>query len=218
MYGLSRDGKGLAGQRGSLTVKARGNNRLNVVLHQDWQTLNKTVKIRQQAAHVALQVMLGTVARPTPRNANLLVEFTLEQIVDGLQRNLALLPLLRDPLAAAERALTFMHEQGVIALQHGLAVFRQAMTIKINPEAKGKRYSQADFSPLKTHYRERNFQIHVMNEYARRALEELSAAMSLVASYFNDEKEDFVKRFFPGKKKFWKGPRVSSHISASLMI
>jgi ATP-dependent DNA helicase RecQ len=76
------------------------------------------------------------------------------------------------------------------------------MTIRIKPEAKGRRYSGADFSPLKTHYNERNFQIHVMNEYARRALEKLSVAMNLVASYFNDDKDDFIKRFFPGKKKF----------------
>lgn len=202
LYGLSRDGKGLAGQKGSVSLKAKGNNRFNIVLHRNWQTLNKTVKIRQQAAHIVLQTMIGTISPATSRNASLLVEFTLEQIIDGLRRDLTLLPLLRDPLAAAERALTFMHEQNVIALQHGLAVFRQAMTITINPEAKARRYSQADFSPLKTHYQERNFQIHVMNEYARQALDKLSAAMNLVASYFNDEKEDFVKRFFPGKGKF----------------
>ena len=30
----------------------------------------------------------------------------------------------------------------------------------------------------------------------------IGAAMGLVASYFNEEKRDFVKRFFPGKEKF----------------
>ncbi len=200
LYGLSRDGKGLAGQKGSVSVKARGNNRFTIQLHRDWELLKKTVQVRQQSARVTLQVMLGTIDPAAVPNASLLVEFTLEQIVEGLRRDLLLLPLLKDPLAASERALTFMHEQGVIDLQHGLAVFRQAMTITVNPEAKGRRYSNADFSPLKTHYSERNFQIHVMNEYARRALERLSTAMSLVASYFNDEKEDFIDRFFPDKK------------------
>ena len=129
------------------------------------------------------------------------MEFTLEQIVDGLKNDLLLLPQLKNPLAAAERALTFMHEQGVIDLQHGLAVFRQAMTLRLHSESKGRRYAVTDFSPLNTHYTERNFQIHVMNEYARQALEKLSTAMRLVSSYFNDEKDDFVKRYFPGKKK-----------------
>ena len=202
LHGLSRDGKGMAGQKGSLSLRARGSNRFSLVLYRNWQTLNETVKIRQQAALVALRIMLGTIAPATPHNASLLIEFTLEQITDGFQRDLPLFSLLRDPLAAAERALTFMHEQNVISLQHGLAVFRQAMTLNINSEARSRQYTTSDFSRLKTHYQERNFQIHVMNEYARQALGKLSAAMNLVASYFNDDKEDFVKRFFPGKKKF----------------
>lgn len=41
-----------------------------------------------------------------------------------------------------------------------------------------------------------------MNEYARRAMEKLSVAMHLVSSYFNDEKEGFVNRYFPDKQKF----------------
>jgi ATP-dependent DNA helicase RecQ len=202
LYGLSRDGKGLAGQKGSISVRARGNNRFNLLLHREWKLLNKTVRIRQQSALVTLRVMIDTIDSATRPSANLLVEFTLEQIVEGLRLDLSLLPLLKDPLAAAERALTFMHEQSVINLQHGLAVFRQAMTITVNPEARGRRYVKGDFAPLNTHYMERNFQIHVMNEYARQALEKLGAAMALVGSYFNDEKEDFVKRFFPGRKKF----------------
>jgi ATP-dependent DNA helicase RecQ len=204
LHGLSRDGKGLAGQRGSITVKAIGNNRFTLMLHRDWESLVKTVKVRQQAATIALQVIARGVGAETRANASLLVEFTLEAIVQGLKADLILFPQLKDPLAAAERALTFMHEQNVIDLQQGLAVFRQAMTLRLYPEAKGRRYSQADFAPLDTHYTERNFQIHVMNEYARRALDKLSAAMRLVSSYFNDEKEDFIRRFFAGKTKLLK--------------
>lgn len=201
LHGLSRDGKGLAGQKGSLTLTTRGNNQLTVYLHRGWDDLIKTVTIRQQAAKVALDVLHGTIPKDAKRNSSLLVEFTLEQIVEGLQKDLLLLPQLKNPLAAAERALTFMHEHGVVDLQHGLAVFRQAMTLQIQPESKKRRYAVSDFSPLSTHYTERNFQIHVMNEYARQALEKLSTAMRLVSSYFNDEKDDFVNRYFPGKKK-----------------
>jgi len=216
LYGLSRDGKGLAGQKGSVSVKARGNNRFTIQLHRDWELLKRTVQVRQQSAHVTLGVMLGAIDPSAAPNASLLVEFTLEQLVAGLRSDLILVPLLKDPLAASERALTFMHEQSVIDLQHGLAVFRQAMTITVNPEAKGRRYSKTDFSPLNTHYLERNFQIHVMNEYARQALQRLSTAMSLVASYFNDEKEDFINRFFPGKQKFLE--RATSEQSYSRIV
>ncbi len=201
LQGLSRDGKGIAGQRGSVTVKNRGYHRFTVFLHRDWNALTKTVKIRQQAATVALRAMLATVEASVPAAATLLVEFTLEAIVDALRKDLLLLAELKDPLAAAERALTFMNEQSIVNLQQGLAVFHQAMTISLNRDKKGKSYSQEDFTPLKTHYGERSFQIHVMNEYAKRALDTINMARGLVASYFHDEKEDFIKRFFPGRNK-----------------
>ncbi len=119
----------------------------------------------------------------------------------ALKADLLLMPNLKDPLAAADRALTFLHEQGVIELQQGLAVFSQAMTLSLLPESKGRPYRDKDFKPLATHYGERTFQIHVMNEYALRALEKINHAMNLVRSYFNDDKEDFVRRFFPGREK-----------------
>ncbi len=201
LRGLSRDGKGLAGQKGSVSIRSRGNNSFSIMLHRDWESLQKTVAIRQQAAHVALTVIQDSLKGKVSPKASLLVEFTLEDVVKGLKKDLILFSALRDPLAAAERGLTFMHEQGVIELQQGLAVFRQAMTITMNPEARGKQYSNAHFEPLKTHYSEKNFQVHVINEYARCAMEKVSRAMSLVHSYFNDEKAEFIQRFFPGKEK-----------------
>ncbi len=201
LFGLSRDGKGLAGQKGSLSVRTRGNNSFTLLLHRDWPSLTATVTIRQQAAHTVLRTITACIDPATPAGTNLLVAFTLEQLVAALKADLLLMPNLRDPLAAAERALTFMHEQGIIELQQGLAVFSQAMTLSLQGESKARRYSKSDFSPLATHYSERTFQIHVMNEYARCALEKISVAMHLVASYFNDEKEDFVHRFFPDREK-----------------
>jgi len=202
LYGLSRDGKGLAGARGSVSFTARGNHRFSIFLHRDWSSLRNTVEVRQLAAQRALETIVATVPADVHAGANLLVEFTLEQIVAALRGDLLLADKLKDPLAAAERALTYMHEQGVLDLQQGLAVFRQAMTIQLHPESKSRRYSLADFLPLKTHYAERTFQIHVMNEYARLALTKIGGAWQYVASYFNDDKEQFVRRFFPEKDKF----------------
>ena len=201
LYGLSRDGKGLAGQKGSISVAPKGGNCFTLVLHRDWPSLEKTVTIRQQAAHVVLRTIIAAIDPAAPAGIAVLAAFTLEQLVAALKADLLLLPSLKDPLAAADRALTFLHEQGVIELQQGLAVFSQAMTLSLLPESKGRPYRKADFKPLATHYGERTFQIHVMNEYALRALEKISQAMQLVRSYFNDEKEDFIRRFFPGREK-----------------
>ena len=77
LHGLSRDGKGLAGQVGSISLRSKGRGCFSVYLHRDWQSLLATMKIRQQAAHVALQVILGTVKQSEKPNKDLLVEFTL---------------------------------------------------------------------------------------------------------------------------------------------
>lgn len=201
LQGLSRDGKGLAGKKGSISLRGRGRDVYSFVLHREWGTLLKTVRIRQQAARVSLEVMHASLSDRKNKGATLLVDFTMEDIVESLRRSLTLIDQVRDFLALAERALTFMHEQGVIELQQGLAVFRQAMTITLNPEAKGKPYTTSHFHPLETYYTEKTFQVHVMNEYARRGLEKMSVAKNLVESYFNDEKNEFIHRFFPDRKK-----------------
>ncbi len=201
LEGWSRDGKGIAGRQGSISIRARGNNTFSVMLHRQWQMLGKTVEIRERAAEVALQAIVDAVFPDSPSGAAVLVEFTIEMIVKKLKQDLILLPLLKDPFAAAERALTFLHELEIIALQQGLAVFRQAMTIRLDPEARSRHFQKTDFAPLATHYLEKTFQIHVMNEYARSALKRISVAMNLVTSYFNDERDDFIKRFFPGREK-----------------
>lgn len=106
-----------------------------------------------------------------------------------------------DPLAAIDRALIFLHDQRIITLQRGLAVFRQAMTILITPESRVRRYSQGDYEPLRSHYSERTFQIHVMNEYARKGLEEVRQALVLMLAYFSDDKATFIEHFFPGRRE-----------------
>ncbi|WP_051310034.1 RecQ family ATP-dependent DNA helicase [Desulfogranum japonicum] len=200
LYGLSRDGRGIAGKKGSVSVAATGNNTYSLRLHREWDVMVKTVNIRQQAARSALEAIVRTIPPDTRPGGKLLVDFTLEDVVDSLNRDLTLRSTLKDHLAAAERALTFMHEQAVIDLQHGLAVFRQSMTLVLNAEARRRQYTKTDFEPLATHYQEQNFQIHVMNEYARRALDKIGQAMNLIASYFRDDKADFIRRFFAGRE------------------
>ncbi len=95
----------------------------------------------------------------------------------------------------------FLHEQRVIILQQGLAVFRQAMSIRLLPQAQKRTYTLADFEPLARHYKERTFQIHVMNEYARLGLRAISRALELVLAYFTLEKAAFIRRYFPGRKE-----------------
>jgi len=89
----------------------------------------------------------------------------------------------------------------VLILDRGKTVFRSAMTIRIYPEPKPRGFTNADFEPLKEHYSEKNFQIHVIHEYAKLGLHKLSDALSFVFAYFSLPKLEFIRRYFAGRKE-----------------
>jgi len=188
----------LAGQRGSLELKSFGPDLYRVKLHRGWDALIKTSELRSSLAKNLLDAIIANIPDSTPASANILVEFSLDDLVDALKGDLFLSGQVKNELAAIERALMFLHEQDVIALQQGLAVFRQAMTIRMLEQK--RRYTKGDYSPLADHYKERTFQVHVMNEYARLGADKIKMALGLVAAYFTMDKWDFVKRFFAGRK------------------
>lgn len=199
LAGLSQDGKGLAGSRGSLVFGYAGRDRYHVKLQRDWPSLMQTAELRRDAARAVLDAVVSRIPEGTPPAASVLVDFSAEDLLATLRTNLILAGRIRDPLAAIDRALLFLHEQRVITLQKGLAVFRQAMTIRVLPEAGGRRYGKGDYEPLARHYGERVFQVHVMDEYARRGVEEIGRALALVMAYFTRSKTEFVRQFFPGR-------------------
>jgi ATP-dependent DNA helicase RecQ len=198
---LSLDGKGLAGNRGSLEFRYFGQDHYRVKLNRDWTALIGTADRRRNVAKVALETLFAKIPEDSPASAELLVNFSLDDIALALRGDLLLAGQLKDILAAIDRALMFLHEQQVIILQQGLAVFRQAMTIRIIPEEKNRRYLKGDYSPLEQHYKERVFQVHVMNEYARLGLEKIKQALDMVVAYFTLDRMNFIKRYFAGRKE-----------------
>ena len=57
----------------------------------------------------------------------------MEELQQAIEQDLVLRSELKDVMAALERALMYLHEQRVVTLQQGLAVFRPAMTIRLLP-------------------------------------------------------------------------------------
>jgi ATP-dependent DNA helicase RecQ len=198
---LARDGRGLAGARGSLAVRQRERDHYLVRLHRDWSTLDGLAQRRQGIAAVLLQALIARIPPQAPAGAEVLVGFGLDELTAALQGDLTLAGNLPDPLAAVERGLLFLHDHGVIALQGGVGVFRQAMTIRVLPEAKGRPYSKGHYAPLAQHYGERVFQIHVMDVYARLGMEKIAQAIGLVVAYFTLERPAFVRRYFPDRQE-----------------
>ena len=197
---LSLDGKGFAGSHGSLKCRHTHQDQYQVKLLRSWEALVETSKKRRSIANLLLETLLARIPPEQPPSAELLVSFSTNDLANALRSHL-FLSQIKDPLAAIDRGLLFLHEQKVIILQQGLAVFRQAMSLRILPQEPRRRYTSTDYEPLAQHYRERTFQIHVMNEYARLGLRALSRALELVLAYFTMDKAAFIKRYFPGRKE-----------------
>ena len=198
---LSLDGKRLSSQHGSIDLRHVGQNNYRIRLHQGWEGLEEIISRRQAVAKLILSAILEKIPDEAPASAELMLEFSSDEIAEKLRSDMFLGSQIRDPLAAIDRGLMFLHEQKVIILQQGLAVFRQAMTVQINSQARGRRYTKGDFQPLEMHYSEQIFQVHVMNEYAHLGSESLRQALQLVLDYFTLDKQAFVKRYFSDRQE-----------------
>ncbi|HXP59724.1 MAG TPA: RecQ family ATP-dependent DNA helicase, partial [Dongiaceae bacterium] len=158
---LTEDGRGFAGHHGSLELRYLQRESCRVRVRRKWSAISELAERRRRVASLALEVLLAKIPGTTPACAELLVEFSFEELRRAVEADLLLRSEVKDMDAALERALMYLHEQHVIMLQQGLAVFRSAMTIHLLPEAKGEKYKATDYQPLQHHYQERIFQVHV---------------------------------------------------------
>ena len=134
---LSMDGKGLAGNRGSIELKYRDKDHYRVKLQREWSDLQKTAEKRQAVAGIVLETVSRKI--PSASSGEHLVKFSERELLEALHSDMLIAAQVKDFSAVIERALLFLHEQKTIILQQGLAVFRSAMTITILPSAKGRR-------------------------------------------------------------------------------
>ncbi len=198
---LCEDGRGFAAQSGSLDVRHVGRDEYRVRVRRPWAVVTELAGRRRRVASVLLESLLETVPPGSDPSAQLLVSFSFEQLEEAIDRDLTLRSEVKDRQAALERGLMYLHEQGVIVLQQGLAIFRSAMTVRLLPEARGQRFTRENFQALQLHYDTRVFQVHVMNEYARRGLERIRAALELVRDYFGMDRESFIGKVFADSRK-----------------
>ena len=198
LRGLALDGRGEEGGKGSLGVRELGREAVQITLQREWDALIKTAERRRAAARVLLENLLGSL--PTgSRGTDLLVETTLGKLLNAIRSDLELKTTVRDPERLLDRALLWLHEQGIIRLNKGLAVFRPAMSIRLSQEQ--HRFTNADFTPLKLHYQDQVLQIHVMAEYVQRGLQAMTDALALVMDYFGLKQQDFLRRWLPNRDK-----------------
>ena len=195
---VAADGRGEGGGGGSLGVRRWDTETVQVTLQREWGALQKIAEQRRTAARRLLDHLLSSLPRGS-RGTDLLAETTLGKLLRAIESDLILKSEVRDPAKLMDRALLWLHEQEVIRLNKGLAVFRPAMTIRLKPERRG--FAQADFASLKLHYDEQVRQIHVMAEYVQQGLESMANALRLALDYFTLPEEHFLRRWLPDRDR-----------------
>jgi len=201
LHSLARPfGEGEKSRRASFDVKLVRREILKVRLLRSWGNIREITEKRRSVAAVLLRALQEKIDDKL-RGVDLRVECKLGELAEALRSDLEVGPQLKDDLTAIEAGLLYLHDNGVLILDRGKTVFRSAMTIRIYPEPKPRGFTNADFEPLKEHYSEKNFQIHVIHEYAKLGLHKLSDALSFVFAYFSLPKLEFIRRYFAGRKE-----------------
>ena len=201
---ISQDGRGedraQEGSGGSIDMRRIDRENVAITLRRRWKALQITAERRRHGAGMLLDHLLAVLPKGQ-RGTDLLVETTLGKLRHALSEDIVLKTQGWNIAKLCDRALLWLHEQEVIQLNKGLAVFRPAMTIHLEQFAGGPRrgFATADFEPLKLHYREQVLQIHIMAEFAARGLDAMADAVRLAVDYFNLDREAFLKRWLPGR-------------------
>ena len=188
------------GRRALFDVRLVLRELLRVKLLRPWMNIRHIAERRRAVAGVLLQRLLAKL-EPQMKGVDLRVECRMGELAEALRADLALGPLLKDVPGAIEAGLLYLHDNGVLILDRGKSVFRSAMTIRIYPEERVRRFTNTDFALLGEHYGERNLQIHVMQEYARLGVKKLSEALAFALAYFTLPKLEFIRRYFAGRRE-----------------
>lgn len=198
LRGMAYDGRGEGGDTGSLGIRNYNGDTVRVTLRREWDALEKTAKVRRDAANLLLGHLVACVPQGM-RGTDLMVKTTLGQLLRTITSDMLLKSQIKNPDRLQNRALLWLHEQEVIRLNRGLTVFRTAMSIRLRQEKRG--FSKVDFEPLALYYRGRVLQIHIMAEFARRGLANMSDAIRLVFDYFNLKQDKFLARWLPNRQR-----------------
>ncbi|MDQ1813662.1 RecQ family ATP-dependent DNA helicase [Massilia sp. CCM 9210] len=194
---IANDGHGDDGV-GSFSVRQLDAESVQVTLQRSWNLIAGTAALRRDGAAKLLGHLVASLPA-SARGNDQLASTTLGQLLAAIEGDLELAGRVKSCPRLVDRALLWLHEQGVIRLNKGMAVFRPAMTIRLAPERRG--FYKADFAPLELHYSEQVVQIHVMAEYVQRGLQKMADALQLAMDYFSMERDQFIAQWLPAREK-----------------
>ncbi len=200
--------------KGSMTVQRKSHNLIMIKTNYLWETILKRAEIRGKAAEVLLGGALDGKIGGAKRGAKS-IETTLGELTGILRGDVTLREQrIEDHFRLLRSTILWLHDRDIMNVGPGMAVFRSAMTIRLpkGKESTGKRkFTDEDYRELEAHHDEKNLQIHVMNLYGEKALESPEKGSEVVTDHFTMERDDFVKKWFPGR-----GQEIKRRCSAKM--
>jgi len=188
---------GGAGQRGFFALRPAGQDNRWIKLLRSWQDIEVIRERRMRLAQALVSFFVSH-----RQGNNQLVTCKQGELEAALQTDMTLQDLdVRDWNVALAASLIYLDTNEVLHLARGKAVFRAAMNIELNAEARRRQFKKSDYAELALHYKDKIIQVHVMAEYARLALGKIQAAMSFIVDYFSLDRDEFVRRYFAGRKE-----------------
>jgi len=195
---LAEDGRGEDGGVGSLKLGRIDAEAFHVKLQRDWTAIMAAAERRRTAAQRLLEHILSRVPKEA-RGLDLLAATTMSHLFAALEQDLVIKAETRNLSKLLERALLWLHEQEILKLNKGLAVFRPAMTLRLALKPRG--FVKSDFVSLQRHYDEQVTQIHVMGEYAQRGLRVMADAVRMAMDYFSQGRDEFLRNWMAERAK-----------------
>ena len=198
---LRLDGTNLVGGEGSIVPREYGQSQYTIKFQ---VTLSKLKEISSKRLNVASSILMFLLDKipKGKQGLSIGVDFTESDLLGAISEDLTL--DIHDPHAAIEHGLRYLHEMNIIQLKSGIGLITQAMRIELSQNGAKRRYSEGDYMPLRVHYQERNFQIHVMQEFAKLGGGEISVAIAFLLDYFEMEEKMFIKKYFKNKNNLLK--------------
>jgi ATP-dependent DNA helicase RecQ len=196
---IAGDGREGDEGKGSIDVRRVDAECSVVTLGRPWAALAELAQRRRSAGQLLLEHLVSCLP-PRARGLDLLAETTLGKLRSALAEDLVLRQQSRSLDKLLDRALLWLHEQQVIRLNKGLAVFRPAMTIHLASDRQ-RTFTKADFQPLELHYNEQVVQIHVMAEFVQRGVVAMGEALQLAMDYFALDRSAFVARWLVNRER-----------------
>lgn len=192
--GIARDGRDESEGVGSLQVRKIDREHFSLRLQRSWDKLALTAGLRRTAGSVLLSALIKAAPKQS-RGKDIQVQTTLGDLMLSLSSDMELSREITNSSKLLDRALLWLHEQGIVTLGKGLTIFRPAITVHLEPDT--RRFTEADFQPLQQHYDEQVLQTHIMATYAERGLGSISEALQLKEDYFTLDRQSFVEKWLP---------------------